>query len=61
MENVTKYAYWIHKQIPNEQALNGFFYSRECKCSECGYESNIEKPVCPNCKAQMQKEKAGKR
>ena len=40
MEN---HAYWIHKKIADESALNGYFYSRECTCSECGKEVNMEK------------------
>ena len=51
--NNIKHAYWIHKKIPNENATKGFFYSRECKCSACGYEANIEKKSCPSCKAIM--------
>lgn len=56
MENDVKHAYWIHAKIENESAINGFFYKRECTCSECGKECNMEKTVCPYCGAIMDKE-----
>ena len=52
MENHT---YWIHKKIADESAVNGYFYSRECTCSECGKEVNMEKERCPYCGAIMDK------
>ena len=50
MEN---HAYWIHEKIADESAVNGYFYSRECTCSECGKEVNMEKERCPYCAAIM--------
>ena len=48
-----KHAYWIHAKIPSEQFVNGFYYSRQCTCSNCGCECNVEKDVCPECDAVM--------
>lgn len=50
-----KHAYWMHAKIPSDDYVNGFYYSRKCSCSSCGYESNVEKPVCPECGAVMDK------
>lgn len=54
MENVEiKHGYWIHEKVKDENTVNGYFYKRECKCSECGYEANMEKGKCPHCGAVM--------
>lgn len=37
-------------------AVPGFFYARECTCSSCGKEVNMEKPHCPFCGAVMDEE-----
>lgn len=44
-----KHGYWIHKKIADDSAIRGYFYSRECTCSECGKEVNTEKERCPYC------------
>ena len=54
MEN--KHGYWIHQRIKDDTAVSGFFYERKCNCSECGYEANMEKKICPHCGAIMDKE-----
>lgn len=51
--NNEKHAYWIHKKIANKSAVRGYFFSRECTCSECGKEVNMEKETCPFCSAIM--------
>ena len=35
------YAHWIHKKIEDPTAVSGFFYARECTCSNCNKEVNI--------------------
>ena len=53
-ENNSKiHAYWIHRKIEDPSAVSGFFYARECTCSNCGKEVNMEKPHCPFCGAVM--------
>ena len=43
-ENNSKiHAYWIHRKIEDPSAVSGFFYARECTCSNCGKEVNMEK------------------
>ena len=49
----TIHGYWIHDKVEDPSAISGFFYKRECKCSECDYQVNMEKKVCPNCGAIM--------
>lgn len=53
MAEVQKHAYWIHKKKEDKNSVSGFIYLRECTCSNCGYEANMEKPVCPSCQAIM--------
>jgi rubrerythrin len=45
--------HWIHKEVKDDTYIGGVRYLRACTCSSCGYESNQEKPVCPNCGAKM--------
>lgn len=52
-EDNRKHAYWIHKKVEDKTSVNGVMYLAECKCSNCGFEANIEKPVCPHCQAIM--------
>lgn len=56
MEKNRKHGYWIHEKVPNEQSVTGYIYKRECTCSECGSEVNMEKKICPYCGAIMDKE-----
>jgi hypothetical protein len=46
-------AYWIHEKREDPTSVNGFIYETACKCSACGYFTNLEKKVCPNCGAKM--------
>jgi len=48
-----KTAYWIHEKRKDPASVNGFIYEAACKCSACGYRTNLEKKVCPNCGAVM--------
>ncbi len=52
----TIHGYWIHEKVEDPTAISGFFYKRECKCSECDYQVNMEKKVCPNCGAIMDRQ-----
>lgn len=56
MNEENKHGYWIHEKIKDNTSVTGYLYQRECKCSECGYQVNMEKQVCPNCGAHMDKE-----
>lgn len=55
-QNKEIHAHWIHKKIEDTTAVSGFFYARECTCSNCGKEVNMEKPQCPFCGAVMDEE-----
>ncbi len=48
-----KNAYWIHDTVKDSNYLNGVKVLPRCKCSNCGYVSNYEKPVCPSCGAKI--------
>lgn len=56
-----KHGYWIHKKIIDDSAVSGYFYSRECTCSECEKEVNMEKESCPYCGAIMDKKEDSSR
>ena len=56
MNKDNKHGYWIHEKIEDSTSITGYLYQRECKCSECGYQVNMEKQICPNCGAHMDKE-----
>lgn len=56
MNEQVKHAYWIHEKIKNENSVSGFIYKRECTCSNCGKEVNMEKEKCPYCGAVMDAE-----
>lgn len=53
MTAIEQHAYWIHHTKEDKTAVKGFIYLPQCKCSNCGYEANIEKETCPNCHAVM--------
>ena len=55
-QNNEIHAHWIHKKIEDPAAVSGFFYTRECACSNCDKEVNMEKPRCPFCGAVMDEE-----
>lgn len=57
MNKDNKHGYWIYEKIEDSTSVTGYLYQRECKCSECGYQVNMEKQVCPNCGTHMDKEK----
>lgn len=42
-------AHWIHDTRPDKSYVGGVALLPSCKCSKCGYQSNMEKPVCPHC------------
>ena len=46
--------HWIHDQVADESYVGGYRWLRSCRCSVCGQEVNMEKPVCPSCGAKMQ-------
>ena len=55
-----KHGYWMHKRIPSENYVKGYFYARECTCSVCERISMFENEVCSFCGAIMdQKEPKG--
>ena len=56
IQNKEIHAHWIHKKIEDPTAVSGFFYARECTCSNCGKEVNMEKPHCTLCGAIMDEE-----
>ena len=45
--------HWEHDKVEDETYMGGYKYLPSCTCSECGYHSNQEKDVCPNCGANM--------
>ncbi|MEE3488244.1 MAG: hypothetical protein VZT48_09105 [Bulleidia sp.] len=49
----TVHAYWIHARKPDPHSISGYFYTRECTCSSCGHQLNMEKDICPFCQAVM--------
>lgn len=55
-QNKEIHAHWIHKKFEDPTAVSGYFYARECTCSNCGKEVNMEKPRCPFCSAVMNEE-----
>lgn len=55
IESRKKHGYWIHEKIPNDSSVTGYYYKRECTCSECGHLVNMEKIICPYCNAIMDK------
>ena len=48
-----KKPHWIHDEATDSTSVTGKKYLISCTCSECGYHANMEKPVCPQCKARM--------
>ena len=48
-----KKPHWIHDTADDPTSVTGKRYLVTCTCSECGYHANMEKPVCPQCKAKM--------
>lgn len=48
--------YWIHEKRKDSHSVTGYVYKRDCKCSNCGYHSNMEKKICPQCASLMQHE-----
>ena len=48
-----KKPHWIHDTADDPTSVTGKRYLVTCTCSECGYHANMEKPVCPQCKATM--------
>lgn len=53
MAGLQKHAYWIHQKVESKSSVTGYVYLRQCKCSNCGTEYNMEKEVCPHCGAIM--------
>lgn len=52
----TDKPYWIHEKRKDIRSVTGYVYRRDCKCSNCGYHSNMEKKICPQCGSLMQHE-----
>lgn len=48
-----KKPHWIHDTADDPTSVTGKRYLVTCTCSECGYHANMEKTVCPQCKATM--------
>ena len=48
-----KKPHWIHDEATDSTSVTGKKYLVSCTCSECGYHANMEKPICPQCKAGM--------
>ena len=48
-----KHAHWKHTKVKDPKLVSGYLYKPECTCSNCGYYSTMEKPVCPKCGAEM--------
>ncbi len=47
------HAYWIHEKIKVKQSVTGYYFLPDCTCSNCGYYSRRELPVCLGCNAVM--------
>ena len=52
-KNGIRTPHWIHDTTDDPNSVTGKKYLVSCTCSECGYHANMEKPVCPQCKAKM--------
>lgn len=48
-----KKPHWIHDEATDSTSVTGKKYLISCTCSECGYHANMEKPICPQCKARI--------
>ncbi|MBR2676589.1 MAG: hypothetical protein IKE28_06735 [Solobacterium sp.] len=48
-----KHGYWKHTKIKSDQYVVGYYYARECKCSNCGSISMYENQKCSFCGAVM--------
>ena len=44
---------WIHDTVEDPSYFGGIKRLPSCVCSNCGYHTNREKPVCPGCRAKM--------
>ena len=44
---------WIHDKIENPSFVTGYMILKSCTCGVCGYHTNIERDVCPNCNTVM--------
>jgi rubrerythrin len=47
--------HWIHDTRKDDSSVTGEVFLPSCKCSLCGYHSNMEKERCPHCGAIMRK------
>ncbi len=47
--------HWIHDTRKDESSVTREIFLPGCKCSSCGYHSNMEKERCPHCGAIMRK------
>lgn len=52
-----KTAHWIHDKVKDSHYPSGYKSLPACTCSSCGYISNIEKEICPRCRAIMSEER----
>ena len=46
-------AMWIHDKVEDTGYVGGWKILPSCTCSKCGYHSNREKTVCPQCRSRM--------
>jgi rubrerythrin len=47
--------HWIHDTRKDDSSVTSEVFLPSCKCSLCGYHSNMEKERCPHCGAIMRK------
>ena len=49
----TETGEWIHDKEEDPEYVTGWKILPSCTCSKCGYHSNREKSVCPQCGSKM--------
>ena len=48
-----KTGMWIHDKEEDPKYISGYKILPSCTCSRCGYHSNREKVICPQCGTKM--------
>ena len=51
------HAYWAHEKVKSSTSVTGYYYIRDCACSNCGQYSRAELATCPNCGCVMDAER----
>lgn len=46
-------AEWIHDREEDPEYISGWKILPSCTCSKCGYHTNREKTICPQCGSKM--------